>query len=83
MSYGLIYKITNVINSKCYVGQTINSIKERFQRHISDSKNPERSFYLHRAIHKYGAENFTIEPIFECVSQEEMDEKEKIETTMT
>ena len=34
-----IYKIVNDINSKIYIGQTINPIEERFRRHINDAMN--------------------------------------------
>ena len=34
-----IYKITNLVNGKIYIGKTsYNSIQERFKQHISDSK---------------------------------------------
>ena len=61
---GYIYKITNKINQKSYVGKTINSIEERWNEHKRDYKKfPERPLY--RAINKYGIENFTIEQIEE------------------
>lgn len=58
--YGYIYKITNDINNKFYIGQTIHDIKFRFDRHIKDSttkKNPLNTHFA-RAIRKYGAEHF-------------------------
>lgn len=64
MSY--IYKITNLINNKCYIGKTdIHTIQERFKEHIKDSKRyTDRPLY--RAFNKYGIENFTIEEIEKC-----------------
>lgn len=60
-----IYKITNNINDKIYVGQTIRSLEKRKSRHLNDarygSKNP-----IHRAIRKYGVENFVFETIEKC-----------------
>ena len=35
---GKIYKITNKINGKVYIGQTIQNLKDRFNRHCSDYK---------------------------------------------
>ena len=55
---GYIYKITNLVNGKSYVGQTIRTIEERWKQHIKDSKGNKDDFYLHRAIRKYGKENF-------------------------
>ena len=39
---GYIYKITNLINGKCYIGQTSRTIEERFKQHLKDSKKEER-----------------------------------------
>jgi group I intron endonuclease len=70
-----IYLITNLINDKQYVGQTIQSLEKRWQRHCwkSTSKN---SMPVCKAIVKYGKENFTIEKLCECISQEELDQQE-------
>lgn len=62
---GHIYKITNLINGKIYVGKTIKSIQERFKEHIKKaSQHPNR--YLYDAMNHYGCENFFIESIEEC-----------------
>lgn len=68
-----IYKITNKINQKCYIGQSVN-IKHRWSQHKQNSKIRPEKLYL--AIRKYGIENFSFEVIEEC-KQEELDEKEK------
>ena len=72
-----IYKITNLINNKCYIGQSIH-ILIRWNKHRSAAFNNEDSCYnypLYRAFRKYGLENFSFEIIEEC-SQQELDEKE-------
>jgi hypothetical protein len=61
-----IYKITNTINGKIYVGKTEISIEKRFKEHCKDSKkikNEKRPLY--NAMRKYGVENFIIEKIEE------------------
>lgn len=64
MMVGYIYKITNKINNKMYIGKTVNSIEERWKEHQrSYWRFPERPLY--RAINKYGIENFTIELVEE------------------
>lgn len=65
MSY--IYKITNDINGKIYIGQTSTTIEQRFQEHCRDSRkeiNSNRPLYS--AMRKYGIENFSVEQIEEC-----------------
>ena len=37
----IIYKITNLINGKVYIGQTIRPMEERFERHLRDAKQWE------------------------------------------
>lgn len=72
-----IYKITNIINGKVYIGQTRKTIQQRLARHIYDSKRSSLSHLpLYRAFNKYGIENFNIE-LLEYVSAEEANDKEK------
>lgn len=57
-----IYKITNNINGKIYVGKTEFCVEKRFKEHCNDSKrrkNEKRPLYF--AMKKYGIENFSIE----------------------
>jgi group I intron endonuclease len=75
--YGVIYKITNTINTKVYIGQTVKCIKARFGEHVSHAKNGYRMTAIHRAIRKYGKENFTIEQIDAADSKEELNIKEE------
>ena len=56
----IIYKHTNKINNKCYIGQTIHSLKSRCGNNGSGYK---RCTKFYRAILKYGWDNFTHEII--------------------
>lgn len=72
-----IYKITNIINDKCYIGQS-RDIKKRWISHKNVPFNPncrEYHYPLYQAIRKYGLENFSFEVIEECLI-EELNEKE-------
>lgn len=63
MSY--IYKITNNINGKVYIGKTNKTIMKRFKKHCEDSlKYKERPLY--RAFNKYGIKSFSVNEIEEC-----------------
>lgn len=71
-----IYKITNKINNKIYIGQVYNkTIYDRFERHINEASPNSRS-YIGRAINKYGAENFVCELIDTASSLKELNQKE-------
>lgn len=73
MSY--IYKITNQLNNKVYIGATTRHPSIRFEEHCIDAiRFPDRPFYV--AINKYGIENFKLDIIEECESNE-LEEKEK------
>ena len=72
-----IYKISNSINNKVYIGQTIRPIEDRFRRHINDAINNNLNTHFARAIRKYGKENFFIEEIDQADNQEELNLKEQ------
>jgi len=60
---GIIYKITNVLNNKIYIGITAKSLNKRRQQHIQWSKHKKRLYVIHKAINKYGTDNFLFESI--------------------
>ena len=73
-----IYKITNKINGKIYIGQSIN-INKRINEHFWQSFNQKDVSFnsiLHQAIRKYGKENFSWEVLQEC-DVKEIDSLEK------
>lgn len=69
-----IYKITNIINQKIYIGKTEFSIDKRFSEHCRDAfKKDKEKRPLYAAMRKYGIENFRIEMIEETDSPEEQE----------
>lgn len=72
----IIYKITNLINNKVYIGQTINSLEQRLSRHKQDALSGRLDTHFARAIRKYGIDNFIAEVIDTAQSQEELTQKE-------
>lgn len=77
MKFGKIYLITNDVNSKVYVGQTIQTLNKRFNGHCCYSKSDRSiNMYIKRAIHKYGRDKFHIQLIEECPVNI-LDEREK------
>ena len=74
---GYIYLITNFENGKLYVGQTVSTITHRWDGHVSDAYNGNKSnSLLHRAIVKYGASSFGICALEECANIH-LNEREK------
>jgi group I intron endonuclease len=75
---GRIYKIINDINDKVYVGQTIRTLAQRFQKHCSYSDDVNHTMAIKKAIHKYGRDHFKIvllEELSDC-NQETLNERE-------
>ncbi len=69
-----IYKITNVINGKIYIGQTWRAIQKRFRAHVYCAKTKAKNYVkLENAILKYGPENFTIIAVHTTKIQSEAD----------
>lgn len=59
----IIYRITNSINGKSYIGQTTKTLEERWKQHLANYK--KLNFYFYRAIRKYGINCWKIEIIEE------------------
>jgi len=72
----VIYKITNMINDKFYIGSTINFDK-RIYNHISKlNNNSHYNFYLQNDWNRYGSDNFRFE-IIEVVDEDDLIDKEQ------
>lgn len=70
---GKIYKYTNLINGKTYIGQTKQSLEQRDYKHITQLND---NTYFHRAIKKYGRENFSLELVEDNIPLDLLNEKE-------
>src|ERR1035437_435355 len=68
----IIYRITNKINGKIYIGQTIGSIQKRWKEH----RYFKRVSAISGAIKKYGEENFEIKTVVRCLNIDEMNHRE-------
>ena len=71
-----IYKITNKINNKVYIGQTTKTIFSRWKRHCADALSNRTNTKFARAIRKYGKDNFIVEEIDTATNKEELNQKE-------
>lgn len=71
-----IYKITNIINGKIYIGSTVN-LYNRFNQHINElRKNTHNNPHLQFAWNKYKEHNFVFE-VIECVDKNELLQREQ------
>jgi group I intron endonuclease len=71
----IIYKSTNKITKKIYIGQTKHTLDTRIKNHINESKTKsKRPFML--SINKHGIDNFTFELIDSANNLEELNDKE-------
>ena len=83
----IIYKITNLINGKIYIGQTIRTFNKRYNgagigaervlRYFEINKDNKKNEHLNNALIKYGTNNFKVEIICKCNTIEELNEKEE------
>lgn len=73
--YGIVYKATNNLNGKVYIGQTVRDLNIRINRHLQDAKYENKTIF-HRAINKYGKENFDWFIVDYAYNQDELNKKE-------
>lgn len=82
-----IYKITNIINKKIYIGKTIKTLETRFKEHCSEAVRYKEccinnkpfgyNSKLYPAMLKYGCENFVIELVENVPDDVDINEQEK------
>lgn len=63
----IIYKVTNLIDGKIYIGKTEKTLEQRKSRHLYQVNNKQYNSIFHSAIRKYGQENFIWEIIDNCL----------------
>jgi group I intron endonuclease len=64
-----IYKITNVLTLKCYIGKSANPAA-RFRVHLSEAFRNKYKNYFHNSLRKYGANIFVLEIIESNITDE-------------
>lgn len=84
---GYIYKITNLINNKLYIGKTSQTVEKRWKNHYYEARRWKKcqdtgadfgyNSRLYPAMIKYGYENFTIQLIEAVDSLEALNSREK------
>ena len=74
----IIYKITNLINKKSYIGKTERTFDARIKQHKRSINSKSNVFALQKAFIKYGIENFSFVEIARARHRIELDELEKI-----
>ena len=74
----IIYKITNKINQKIYIGESTRTIEERWSDYVRELKFSKKPRPIINAMRKYGIDNFSIEVIEENIqTKEQLDSLEK------
>lgn len=77
----IIYKAINILNNKCYIGQTYKTLHKRKTQHYQASSNINHKNYNYKfpqAIRKYGIDNFRWEILNENLSQKSADMWERL-----
>jgi group I intron endonuclease len=70
-----IYLITNIVNGKRYVGQTVQSLNSRWNSHKTHARGGADSS-LHRSMRKHGPTSFKVESLCQCPDTDALDKAE-------
>lgn len=74
--FGIIYKVTNLVNGKVYIGQTVRTLKGRISEHFYNANNGLKNEFFRNAILKYGKESFEWQEIDLGYDKNDLDKKE-------
>lgn len=74
---GRIYLITNTVNGKRYVGQTIKSVEKRLKEHFKAAFVENRRAIICSAIRKYGKDNFSVICVQDNIAINDLDVAEQ------
>lgn len=72
----IIYRITNLINGKIYIGLTSQKFTTRMSQHKTNALTKKINHPLYNSIRKIGMDNFKMEIIEKCKNEDEMIERE-------
>lgn len=73
---GIIYKATNKISNKVYIGQTIQTLSERIRQHYQTSKS-NKNYHFMRALRFYEKDDWVWEVVEENIKRDKLNEREK------
>ena len=74
---GIIYCFHNKVNDKKYIGQTMSLMCVRYGQHMYETRKEHPKFPIHKAIKKYGIENFDLQ-VIENISANSRDELKQL-----
>ncbi len=72
---GFIYIIINIMNKKVYIGQTVRTLRERWNEHLKDARRGDQR-HLYRSMRFYGSRNFKLE-IIEKFKIDKLNDRER------
>lgn len=74
--YGRVYYVRNKLSGKLYIGITTSTLRARWGSHCREAASGARRWLLHRAMAKYGIDNFEISVLEECEDRASLHEAE-------
>lgn len=72
----IIYKITNKVNNKVYIGLTRRTFKKRWYMHVWEANNRNTRSNFHNAIKKYDKDIWISEIVCCCINKQHAEEME-------
>lgn len=82
MDVGIIYKITNTISGRAYVGQTVMPLMRRWSHHCSTAIHRPTGNNLYTDIKNIGCEKFVIETLCENIPRQDLSRIEQEQITL-